>query len=185
MKINWNEKIINFNLKISLKTENFRLIRHRMTLILKIWSSIAILPNPTNATIDTNYLNIAMKKNEGWIRREIRANQNKQKYSRVHSKSSQHKYEWYQHSVIWNWYFQIQKLDLKSKNLWSGKFTELMSKCTSRNKSEQIWKKCRELRHLYSAHGIVFQNANSEVGADDRLKYSYEQAFSCMHIIKI
>lgn len=45
----------------------------------------------TNATINANYFSITIKKICRWNRWEVRATQNKQKYSRVHSKSFQHK----------------------------------------------------------------------------------------------
>lgn len=57
----------------------------------------------TNATFGTNYFRTAIKKNAKLIRWVIRTIQNKQKDSRVHTKSSQHKYKWDQHWTICNW----------------------------------------------------------------------------------
>ncbi|GFU80803.1 uncharacterized protein TNCV_515301 [Trichonephila clavipes] len=64
---------------------------------------------------------------------------------------------------------EMQWIDLKRKALRSGKFTELKSKLEELEVQKKCMyvtqqkltalKKCRELRHLYSKHGIVFQIA--------------------------
>ncbi|GBN12866.1 hypothetical protein AVEN_185960-1 [Araneus ventricosus] len=63
---------------------------------------------------------------------------------------------------------QMQLLDFKTKDFWSGKFTELKSrleewevqKCM--HVAQHKWTALKEIprvRPSYSAHGIVFQNA--------------------------
>ncbi|GBN73977.1 hypothetical protein AVEN_225465-1 [Araneus ventricosus] len=63
---------------------------------------------------------------------------------------------------------QMQLPDFKTKDLWSGKFTELKRKLEElevqkfMHIAQHKWTaqiKFRELRRIYSAHGIVFQNA--------------------------
>ncbi|GFS71706.1 general transcription factor II-I repeat domain-containing protein 2A [Trichonephila clavipes] len=63
---------------------------------------------------------------------------------------------------------EMQLIDLKAKALRSEKFTELwksklkeweVQKCMNVTQQLTALKKCRELWHLYSKHGIVFQIA--------------------------
>ncbi|GBN05179.1 hypothetical protein AVEN_230515-1 [Araneus ventricosus] len=63
---------------------------------------------------------------------------------------------------------QMQLLDLKTKDLWSGKFTKLKSKLEElevqkcMHIAQHKWTALKEIPRVqasYSAHGIVFQNA--------------------------
>ncbi|GBN03615.1 hypothetical protein AVEN_206126-1 [Araneus ventricosus] len=96
---------------------------------------------------------------------------------------------------------QMQLLDLKTKNLWSGKFTELKSKL-----EELEVQKCMHIaQHKWTAlkeisrvEALIFGAWNSLPECYSEVKklaygvltifgstYSCEQAFSCMNIIKI
>ncbi|GBN62752.1 hypothetical protein AVEN_33725-1 [Araneus ventricosus] len=95
---------------------------------------------------------------------------------------------------------QMQLLDLKTKNLWSGKFTELKSKL-----EELEVQKCMHIaQHKWAAlkeiprvEALIFGEWNSLPEYYSEVKklaygvltifrstYSCEQAFSCMNIIK-
>ncbi|GBM06987.1 hypothetical protein AVEN_239685-1 [Araneus ventricosus] len=95
---------------------------------------------------------------------------------------------------------QMQFLDLKTKNLWSGKFTKLKSKL-----EELEVQKCMHIaQHKWTAlkeislvEALIFGAWNSLPECYSELKklaygvltifgsiYSCEQAFSCMNIIK-
>ncbi|GBM09217.1 hypothetical protein AVEN_226714-1 [Araneus ventricosus] len=94
---------------------------------------------------------------------------------------------------------QMQLLDLKTKDLWSGKFTELKSKV-----EELDVQKCMHiaqhkwiaLKKIPRVEALIFGawNSLSECYSEVKLAYgmltvfgstySCEQAFSCMNIIK-
>ncbi|KAF8773241.1 hypothetical protein HNY73_015916 [Argiope bruennichi] len=60
---------------------------------------------------------------------------------------------------------QMQLLDLKTKDLWNGKFAELKSKLQELEVQKCMhivqhkWAALKEIPPSYSTHGIVFQNA--------------------------
>ncbi|GBM18544.1 hypothetical protein AVEN_47937-1 [Araneus ventricosus] len=92
---------------------------------------------------------------------------------------------------------QMQLLDLKTKDLWSGNFTELKSKLEVQKCMHIAQHKWTALKEIPRAEALIFGAWNSLPECYSEVKklayevlkifgstYSCEQAFSCMNIIK-
>ncbi|GBM96927.1 hypothetical protein AVEN_186966-1 [Araneus ventricosus] len=123
----------------------------------------------TNATIDTNYFRIALKNmKDGFAERFEKFRTNKSILAFIVNPLNTNTNEINIDPFgIDAGSLQMQLLDLKTKDLWSGKFTEFKSKLEDlevqkcMHIAQHKWtaqKKFCELRPSYSAHGIVFQN---------------------------
>ncbi|GBN29522.1 hypothetical protein AVEN_138951-1 [Araneus ventricosus] len=90
----------------------------------------------------------------------------------------------------------MQLLDLKTKDLWSGKFTELKSKLEELE-VQKCMHKWTALKEIPRVEALIFGAWNSLPECYSEVKklaygvlmifgptYSCEQAFSCMNIIK-
>ncbi|GBN39273.1 hypothetical protein AVEN_120466-1 [Araneus ventricosus] len=96
--------------------------------------------------------------------------------------------------------FQMQLLDLKTKDFWSGKFTELKSKLEELEVQKCVHiaqHKWTALKEIPRVEALIFGAWNSLPECYSEVKklaygmltifgstYSCEQAFSCMNIIK-
>lgn len=94
----------------------------------------------------------------------------------------------------------MQLIDLKSKALWSGKFTELKSKLEELEVQKCMYvtqQKWTALKEMPRVEALIFDAWNSLPDCYSEVKklafgvltifgstYSCEQAFSCMNIIK-
>ncbi|GBM70699.1 hypothetical protein AVEN_122474-1 [Araneus ventricosus] len=156
----------------------------------------------TNATIDTNYFSIALKNmKDGFAERfeEFKTNKSTLAFvvNPLNSNTNEINIEPF---GIDAGSLQMQLLDLKTKDLWSGKFTELKSKL-----EELGVQKCMHIaQHKWTAlketprvEALIFGAWNSFPECYSEVKklaygvltifgstYSCEQAFSCMNIIK-
>ncbi|GBN83646.1 hypothetical protein AVEN_75292-1 [Araneus ventricosus] len=92
---------------------------------------------------------------------------------------------------------QMQLLDLKTKDLWSGKFTELKSKLEVQNCIHIAQHKWTALKEIPRVEALIFGAWNGLPECYSEVKklaygvltifgstYSCEQEFSCMNIIK-
>ncbi|GBM41501.1 hypothetical protein AVEN_265723-1 [Araneus ventricosus] len=156
----------------------------------------------TNATIDTNYFSIALKNiKDGFAERFEQFKTNKSTLpfilNPLNTNTNEINIEPF---GIDAGSLQMQLLDLKTKDLWSGKFTELKSKL-----EELEVQKCMHIaQHKWSAlkeiprvEALTFGAFNSLPECYSEVKklaygvltifgltYSCEQAFSCTNIIK-
>ncbi|GBL86155.1 E3 UFM1-protein ligase 1 [Araneus ventricosus] len=156
----------------------------------------------TNATIDTNYFSIALKNmKDGFAERfeQFKANKSTLAFivNPLNTNTNEINIEPF---GIDAGSLQMQLLDLKTKNLWSGKFTELKSKL-----EELEIQKCMHIeQHKWTAlkeiprvEALIFSAWNSLPECYSKGKklaygvltifgliYSCDQAFSCMNIIK-
>ncbi|GBN17452.1 hypothetical protein AVEN_7109-1 [Araneus ventricosus] len=91
----------------------------------------------------------------------------------------------------------MQLLDLKTKDLWSGKFTELKSKLEVQKCMHIAQYNWTALKEIPRVEALIFGAWNSLPECYSEVKklaygvltifgstYSCEQAFSCMNIIK-
>ncbi|GBO37257.1 General transcription factor II-I repeat domain-containing protein 2A [Araneus ventricosus] len=123
----------------------------------------------TKASIDTNYFSIALENmKDGFAERFEQFKTNKSTLAFVVNPLNTNTNEInIEPFGIDAGSLQMQLLDLKTKDLWIGKFTELKSKleelevqkCMHVAQNKWTKKKFRELKPSYSAHEIVFQNA--------------------------
>lgn len=156
----------------------------------------------TNATIDTNYFSIAIiKMKDGFAERFEQFKTNKSTLAFIvnplNTNTNEINTEPFEVDAG---SLQMQLLDLKTKDLWSGKFTELKSKL-----EELEVQKCMHIaQHKWTAlkemprvEDLIFGAWNSLPECYSEVKklaygvltifgstYSCEQAFSCMNIIK-
>lgn len=156
----------------------------------------------TNATIDTNYFSIALKNmKDGFAERFEQFKTNKSTLAFIVNPLNTNTNEInIEPFGIDAGSLQMQLLDLKTKDLWSGKFTELKSKL-----EELEVQKCMHIaQHKWTAlkeiprvEALIFGAWNSLPECYSEVKklaygvltifgstYSCEQAFSCMNLIK-
>ncbi|GBL92475.1 hypothetical protein AVEN_174745-1 [Araneus ventricosus] len=156
----------------------------------------------TNSTIDTNYFSIALKNmKDGFAERFVRFKTNKSTLTFIVNPLNTNTNEInIEPFGIDAGSLQMQLLDLKTKDLWSGKFTELKIKL-----EELEVQKCMHIaQHKWTALKEIPRVETLIFGAWNRLPecysevkklaygvltifgstYSCEQAFSCMNIIK-
>ncbi|GBN29943.1 hypothetical protein AVEN_158068-1 [Araneus ventricosus] len=156
----------------------------------------------TNATIDTNYFSIALKNTkDGFVERFEQFKTNKSTLAFIVNPLDTNTNEInIEPFGIDAGLLQMQLLDLKTEDLWSGEFTELKSKL-----EELEVQKCMHiaqhkwtaLKEILRVEALIFGAWNSHPECYSEVKklaygvltifgstYSCEQAFSCMNIIK-
>ncbi|GBN10063.1 hypothetical protein AVEN_11086-1, partial [Araneus ventricosus] len=156
----------------------------------------------TNATIGMNYFSIALKNmKDGFAERFEQFKTNKSTLAFIANPLNINTNEInIEPFGIDAGSLQMQLLDLKTKDLWSGKFTELKSKL-----EELEVQKCMHIaQHKWTAlkeiprvEALIFGAWNSLPECYSEVKklaygvlttfgstYSFEQTFSCMNIIK-
>ncbi|GBN30020.1 hypothetical protein AVEN_67200-1 [Araneus ventricosus] len=156
----------------------------------------------TNATIDTNYFSIALKNmKDGFVERFEQFKTNKSAFAFIVNPLNTNRNEInIEPFGIDAGSLQMKLLDLKTKDSWSRKFTELKSKL-----EELEVQKCMHIaQHKWTAlkeiprvEALIFGAWNSLPECYSEVKklayavmtifgstYSCEQAFFCMNIIK-
>ncbi|GBM53189.1 hypothetical protein AVEN_14220-1 [Araneus ventricosus] len=156
----------------------------------------------TNSTIDTNYFSITLKNmKDGFAERFEQFKTNKSTLAFIVNALNTNTNEInIEPFGIDTESLQMKLLDLKTKDLWSGKFTELKSKL-----EELEVQKCMHFaQHKWTAlkeiplvEALIFGAWNSLPECYSEVKkfaygvltilgstYSCEQAFSCMNVIK-
>ncbi|GBM57501.1 hypothetical protein AVEN_137934-1 [Araneus ventricosus] len=156
----------------------------------------------TNATIDTNYFSITLKNlKDGFAERfeQFKINKSTLKFivNPFNTNTNEINIEPF---GIDAGSLQMQLLDLKTKGLWSGKFTELKSKLEELEVQKCMHipqRKWTALKEIPRVEALIFGAWNSLPECYSEVKklaygvlaifgstYSCEQAFSCMNIIK-
>ncbi|GBM62176.1 General transcription factor II-I repeat domain-containing protein 2A [Araneus ventricosus] len=156
----------------------------------------------TNATIDTNYFSTSLKNmKDGFAERFEQFKTNKSTFAFIVNPLNTNTNEInIEPFGIDAGSLQMQLLDLKTKDLWSGKFTELKSKL----KELEVQKCMHIAQHKWTAlkeisrvEALIFGAWNSLPECYSEVKklaygvltifvstHSCEQAFSCMNVIK-
>ncbi|GBO04093.1 hypothetical protein AVEN_7495-1 [Araneus ventricosus] len=152
----------------------------------------------TNATIDTNYFSIALKNmKDGFAERFEQFKTNKSTLAFIVNPLNTNTNEInIEPFGIDAGSLQMQLLDLKTKYLWSGKFTELKSKLEELE-VQKCMHKWTALKEIPRVEALIFGAWNSLPECYSEVKKlaygvltifgstnSCEQAFSCMNIIK-
>ncbi|GBM17846.1 hypothetical protein AVEN_260174-1 [Araneus ventricosus] len=195
---------IDINQIVSIATDEARSMTgiHRGTWRAANYFILKQYRDETNATIDTNYFSIALKNiKDGFAERFEQFKTNKSTLAFIVNPLNTYTNEInIEPFGIDAGSLQMQLLDLKTKDLWSGKFTELKSKF-----EELEVQKCMHIaQHKWTAlkeiprvEALIFDAWNSLPECYSEVKklaygvltifgstYSCEQAFSCMNIIK-
>ncbi|XP_015188888.1 PREDICTED: general transcription factor II-I repeat domain-containing protein 2A-like isoform X2 [Polistes dominula] len=156
----------------------------------------------TSATVDTNYFNTVIKKIKDELAdRFEQFKTNKTTLAFIVNPLNTNSNEIHVEPFgIDTGSLEMQLIDLKSKALWSGKFTELKSKLEELEVQKCMYvtqEKWTALKEMPRVEALIFDTWNSLPDCYSEVKklafgvltifgltYSCEQAFSCMNIIK-
>ncbi|GBO15944.1 hypothetical protein AVEN_238607-1 [Araneus ventricosus] len=156
----------------------------------------------TNAIIDTNYFNIALKnRKDGFAERfeQFKTNKSILAFIVNHLNTNTNEISIEPFGIDAG-SLPMQLLDLKTKDLWSGKFTELKRKLEELEVQKCMYiaqQKWTALEEIPRVEALIFGAWNSLPHCCSKVKmltygvltifgstYSCKQAFSCLNIIK-